>query len=58
MHTPDVAQFLAERAEWLAAGCPSDHPYARRCAEVAAQANGPAVGIRTGDTYTVVELGR
>lgn len=52
----EVAEFLAQRAEWKAAGCPTDHPYARRCAEVAAEASGPAVAIRTGDTYLVVEL--
>lgn len=52
----DTAAFLALRSEWKAQGCPRDHPYARLCAEVAAEASGPAIGIRDGDTYRVVEL--
>lgn len=49
-------EFLAQRAEWIALGRPTDHPYARQCAEVAAQASSPAIGIRTGDTYTTIEV--
>lgn len=52
----DVAAFLAEREEWKALGMPSDHPYALRCAEVAAQASRPAIAIRRGDGYEVWEL--
>lgn len=48
--------FLAEREAWVAAGRPADSDYARRCADVAAGADGPAIGIRQGDTYVVVEV--
>lgn len=51
-----TSEFLAARAEWVALGRPTDHPYARRCAEVAAKASPPAVGVRCGDTYKVFEL--
>jgi hypothetical protein len=55
-NSDSAADFLAARDEWVALGRPTDHPYARRCAEAAAKASPPAIGFRCGGGYVVVEV--
>lgn len=54
--TTSTTDFLAARDEWVSLGRPADHPYAIAAAEVYANADGPAIGVRCGDQYVTVEL--
>lgn len=56
MSETQYAEWQEERDEWIAAGRPSDSVYASKCAESFASASAPAIGFRSGDTYTEVEV--
>jgi hypothetical protein len=51
----DLEATMALRADWVAAGRPSDHEYMRRIADV--QWDGPAALVRrSATTYTLREV--